>query len=131
MIHSITAFLMFEGRAEEAMRHWAAVIPGAAIEELVHRGDPAKGESPAVQHAVFRLGDQRVRCFDSPAPHPFTFTPAFSFFVTCDDADEFARLAAGLGDGGRTLMPADDYGFSRRFVWLTDRFGVSWQVNLV
>ena len=35
-----------------------------------------------------------------------------------------------LSNGGHTLMPLANYGFSRRFGWLNDRFGVSWQLNL-
>lgn len=36
----------------------------------------------------------------------------------------------GGPEGGEVLMPLDDYGFSTRFGWLNDRFGVSWQLNL-
>lgn len=36
-----------------------------------------------------------------------------------------------LSAGGTTLMPLDNYGFSRRFGCINDRFGVSWQLNLV
>ncbi len=43
---------------------------------------------------------------------------------------ELDRLAAGLGDGGEVLMPLADYGFSRRFTWVNDRFGASRQLNL-
>jgi len=53
-----------------------------------------------------------------------------SFFVDCDSEDEIDRLAKALGEGGTTLMALGDYGFSRKFTWLNDRFGVSWQINL-
>jgi uncharacterized glyoxalase superfamily protein PhnB len=44
--------------------------------------------------------------------------------------DELQRVFAALAEGGTQLMPLDDYGFSRRFGWVNDRYGVSWQVNL-
>ena len=62
--------------------------------------------------------------------HAFTFTPASSLFVECETEDGIGRIAAALGDGGAVLMPLGHYGFSRRFTWLNDRFGVSWQLNL-
>ncbi len=43
---------------------------------------------------------------------------------------QIERLAEALSDGGKALMPLGDYGFSQRFAWLADRFGVSWQLNL-
>jgi uncharacterized glyoxalase superfamily protein PhnB len=43
---------------------------------------------------------------------------------------EQERLFAKLSDGGEMLMPLDDYGFSKRFAWVADRFGVCWQLNL-
>jgi predicted 3-demethylubiquinone-9 3-methyltransferase (glyoxalase superfamily) len=45
-------------------------------------------------------------------------------------AREQERLFAKLSDGGEMLMPLDDYGFSKRFAWVADRFGVCWQLNL-
>jgi predicted 3-demethylubiquinone-9 3-methyltransferase (glyoxalase superfamily) len=44
--------------------------------------------------------------------------------------EEIERLAGALADGGSFLMPLDAYGFSRRFAWVQDRYGVSWQLNL-
>jgi len=41
------------------------------------------------------------------------------------------RIFAVLAEGGRTYMPLGDYGFSPRFGWVSDRFGVSWQLSLV
>ena len=57
-------------------------------------------------------------------------TPAISLFVDCESAAELDRLAADLGEGGSVMMPLDAYDFARRFTWLADRFGVSWQLRL-
>lgn len=67
---------------------------------------------------------------DSWVKHAFSFTPAVSLFVECESESEIDRLNAALGEGGSSLMPIDNYGFSRRFAWVNDRFGVSWQLNL-
>ena len=80
--------------------------------------------------ATFRLGDQQVICIDSPAPQAFSFTPSFSFFVDCDSAAQLDMLMAELGADGEVLMEAGDYGFSQRFGWIADRFGVTWQFNV-
>jgi predicted 3-demethylubiquinone-9 3-methyltransferase (glyoxalase superfamily) len=53
-----------------------------------------------------------------------------SVWIETGSEDELERLFAALADGGSQLMPLDDYGFSRRFGWVNDRFGVSWQLNL-
>jgi predicted 3-demethylubiquinone-9 3-methyltransferase (glyoxalase superfamily) len=80
--------------------------------------------------AHFAFAGQSVMCIDSPVKHEFDFTPSFSFFVECESEEEIDRLVAALGEDGALLMPPDDYGFSRKFAWLNDRFGVSWQLNL-
>jgi predicted 3-demethylubiquinone-9 3-methyltransferase (glyoxalase superfamily) len=67
---------------------------------------------------------------DSFVKHDFTFTPATSLFVDCASEAEQERLVAALCEGGMTYMPLGNYGFSRRFAWVGDRFGVSWQLNL-
>ncbi len=69
-------------------------------------------------------------CIDSPAAHDFTFTPAISLFVQCENEAEIGRLYAALADQGTELMPLGSYGFSAKFGWVNDRFGVSWQLNL-
>ena len=42
----------------------------------------------------------------------------------------FLMFAGQLADGGTVLMPPGSYGFSRKFAWVNDRYGVSWQLNL-
>ncbi len=118
---SVMPFLMFEGRAEEAMRRYVAVLPDSSLErlDLTPEGKVARGEVV--------VAGQGLRFFDSPAPHAFTFTPALSLFLTVDSPEEVDRIASDLGV--EFLMPVDDYGFSTRFTWFNDEFGVSWQIN--
>jgi hypothetical protein len=48
----------------------------------------------------------------------------------CEDEAELDAAFARLAQGGQVLMPLDNYGFSKKFGWTNDRFGVSWQFNL-
>ncbi|AKQ60334.1 VOC family protein [Bordetella hinzii] len=123
-------FLMFQGQAEEAMRFYVSLFPDGAVESLERYGASGPGAPGTLHQARFTVAGQRVMCIDSPTPHGFGFTPSVSFFVDCDDEAQLARLAQALAEQGATLMPLDNYGFSRKFTWVQDRFGVSWQLNL-
>ena len=81
--------------------------------------------------AEFTIAGHRLACIDSPVGNAFTFTPSSSLFVECADEAELDRAFAALSAGVGVLMPPGNYGFSRKFAWVTDRFGVSWQLNLV
>ena len=126
----ITTFLMFEGDAEEAMTFYTSLFGDAEILSISRYGADGPGREGAVQHATFALAGEQYMCIDSPAHHEFTFTPAISLFVQCADEAELDRLYAALVEGGTALMPLGDYGFSPKFGWVNDRFGVSWQLNL-
>jgi predicted 3-demethylubiquinone-9 3-methyltransferase (glyoxalase superfamily) len=126
----ITTFLMFEGVAEEAMTFYTSLFDDAEIVNVTRYGPDGTGKEGSVQHATFSLAGQQFMCIDSPAHHDFTFTPAISLFVQCEDEAEIDRLHAALTEQGTELMPLGNYGFSAKFAWLNDRFGVSWQLNL-
>jgi predicted 3-demethylubiquinone-9 3-methyltransferase (glyoxalase superfamily) len=123
---------MFQnGRALEALRRYEEIFEGAfTIDELDAYDESSAAPTGQVRLAVCTLLGQRISCIDSPIPHHFDMTPAISLFVECSDQDELERLFAALGKDGQVLMPLDDYGFSRRFGWVQDCFGVSWQLNL-
>ena len=126
----ITTFLMFEGNAEEAMTFYMSLFDDAEIISITRYGADGPGEAGSVQHATFSLGGEQLMCIDSPTKHDFTFTPAMSLFVQCEDEAEIDRLYAALVEQGAELMPLGDYGFSAMFGWVNDRFGVSWQLSL-
>jgi len=117
-------FLMFQGRCEEAVTFYAATVPDTKVLSLVRHPD-GKG----VAMARLAVAGLEVMANDSPPVHAFDFTPSTSIFLTVDGPGDVDALAAALGEGGKALMAAGDYGFSRRFAWVQDRFGVSWQIN--
>jgi predicted 3-demethylubiquinone-9 3-methyltransferase (glyoxalase superfamily) len=127
---SITPFLTFKGKAEEAVRFYSSTFDSAELLILERYGANEMGAEGSVRMAIFALKGQRFMCIDSIVPHEHTFTPSVSFFVECDSVDEIDRLFTALSLEGKVHMPLDSYGFSTRFAWVDDQFGVSWQLNL-
>ncbi|WP_045522625.1 VOC family protein [Neobacillus niacini] len=126
----VTPFLMFEGNAEEAMNYYITLLENSEITSITRYGPNQPGDEGSVMHATFSLKGQEFMCIDSNVKHAFTFTPSFSIFITCDTEEEIDRLYEKLVDGGGPLMPLDNYGFSKKFGWIVDKFGVSWQLTL-
>lgn len=126
----ITTFLMFQGNAEEAMTFYLSLFDDASVVAINRYGAGGPGPEGTVEHATFALAGQEFMCIDSAVKHAFTFTPAMSLFVQCRDEPELDRLYTALADGGSELMALGNYGFSAKFGWVNDRFGVSWQLNL-
>jgi predicted 3-demethylubiquinone-9 3-methyltransferase (glyoxalase superfamily) len=122
--------LLFEGRALEAMRTYVSIFPEAVIISLARYGKEGPGKEGTVRRARFLLNGQEFMAADSPVKHEFPFTPAVSIFVACESEREIDAAYARLAEGGEALMPLGDYGFSRKYGWLRDKFGVSWQLNL-
>lgn len=127
----VTPFLMFqEGNAEEAMEFYTSIVEDSHITNIVRYGPDESGDEGTVMQATFTLKGQEFMCIDSNVQHQFSFTPSFSIYVTCSTEEEIEMLYQALNEGGQALMPLDNYGFSKKFGWLNDRFGVSWQLNL-
>ena len=128
MAAKIQTFLMFEGKAEEAMTFYTSLFPDSRIVDVKRYGPEGPGKEGSVVQAVFQLAGREYMCIDSFVKHAFGFTPSTSLFVTCQSEDELKTLAGKLGEGGTLLMPLDKYPFAQKFTWLNDRFGVSWQL---
>jgi predicted 3-demethylubiquinone-9 3-methyltransferase (glyoxalase superfamily) len=119
-VSRVSTYLMFEGKAADALALYANVFPES--QSSLRHGP--------VYMAEWRLAGHEILLVDSPAKHEFTFTPSTSLFVEFDDADAQKAAYDALSEGGQVMMPLDHYGFSQRFGWVADRFGVSWQLNL-
>jgi predicted 3-demethylubiquinone-9 3-methyltransferase (glyoxalase superfamily) len=130
MPKSVLPFLMFQGNAEAALEFYRTALEGVQLDRIERYGENEPVAAGALKTARMTMLGQEVMIYDSPPMHDFGFTPSFSFFVECADEDEVRRLAAAFAEGGHALMPVGNYGFSRLYAWVADRFGVTWQFNL-
>jgi predicted 3-demethylubiquinone-9 3-methyltransferase (glyoxalase superfamily) len=119
----IVPHLWFRDSLAEAIRLYTGLIPNSRIvSESSLDGTP----SGSVAVASFVLGGMEVQAL--AAPSPFHLNPTFSLLVACEGPAEVDRLHAQLSPGGSELMPLGAYPFSPRYVWVVDRFGLSWQI---
>ena len=119
------------GKAEEAIQFYTSLFKDSGIKHIEYfkAGEPG-GKEGAVKRALFTLAGQEYMATDSPMEHRFSFTPSVSIFVDCDSEEEIDSLFEKLSARGSELMPLGFYGFSKKFGWLADRYGLSWQLNL-
>ena len=129
-MQAVTTFLMFNGQAEEAMNFYTSLIENSSIVRMNKFGNEGPGKEGTVMHAIFSLNGTAYMCIDSIAKHDFGFTPSVSIYVTCKSDEEISRLYSNLSGGGQVFMELGNYGFSTKFGWIQDKFGVSWQLNL-
>ena len=131
MTKHIAPFLMFQGQAEAALTYYIQVFGSGQIVSMERWPEGAPNVEPGtVKTAVAEVAGLTIMASDNAVDHGFTFTPSLSLFATMESEDEIKRVCATLLDGGEALMPLGDYGFSKQFAWVKDRYGVSWQLNL-
>ena len=112
----ITPCLWFDFKAEEAVAHYLSVFGNSRIVSTARYGEAGPGPKGAVMTILFEIEEQRFLALNG-GPQ-FAFTPAISLIVDCADQAEVDRLWERLGEGGKPGQCG----------WLTDRFGVSWQI---
>jgi predicted 3-demethylubiquinone-9 3-methyltransferase (glyoxalase superfamily) len=117
----ITTFLTFNDQAEEAARFYCSVFPGSRITQVTHYPDLGP-EFPFAAGSVMTVAFELLgRAFVALNGGPsFSFSQGFSISVVCETQEEVDRYWDALLAGGGTPVMCG---------WLTDRFGVSWQIN--
>ncbi|MBI3618649.1 VOC family protein [Candidatus Peregrinibacteria bacterium] len=131
-MQTITPFLWFNDNTEEAVAFYASTFTNATIGSTTRYSAEAARVSGrpegSVMTVAFRLCGQEFAALNGGPV--FTFTPAISFFVTCETMEEIDALWTKLADGGNVLMEFGKYPFSEKYGWLNDKYGVSWQLFL-
>lgn len=127
---SITPFLMFEGRAEEAIMFYQSVFDDVEVVFLNRFGPESNEWEGKIMQGLIRIGELNIMLSDSSVSHDFSFTPSTSLFIECESMNEQMRYYEKIKSKGAILMPIDDYGFSKQFAWVSDPFGFTWQLNL-
>ena len=120
---------MFEGNANAAMNFYISLFPDSKIVSNTLYQENESGTAGTIKQATFSLNGQTFMCIDSFVKHAFTFTPSMSLFVNCETEDEVLRLFNALSESGNILMPLAAYPFAKKYAWLTDKFGISWQLS--
>ena len=115
-MQKITPFLWFDSNAEEAMKFYVSIFKNSKVGRVTRYGDAGPGPKGTVMSATFELDGQEF--FALNGGPQFKFTPAISFFVNCETQQEVDELWEKLSAGGK----------KDRCGWLTDKFGLSWQI---
>lgn len=131
MKQNITPHLWFDKEAKESAEFYVSIFPDSKIKKhSVIKGTPS-GDCDIMS---YELAGQPFMSI-SAGPY-FKINPAVSFMVNFDpsrdsDAEEnLNKLWEKLIDGGMALMPLQEYPFSKRYGWVQDKYGVSWQLIL-
>jgi predicted 3-demethylubiquinone-9 3-methyltransferase (glyoxalase superfamily) len=113
---TITPCLWFDSNAEDAVAHYLKIFPNSRVLSSVRYGEFAAGRKGAVMTVFFEIDGQRFLALNG-GPQ-YKFTPAISLMVNCHDQAEIDALWEKLAEGGEHVQCG----------WLTDKFGVSWQI---
>jgi predicted 3-demethylubiquinone-9 3-methyltransferase (glyoxalase superfamily) len=115
-MQKITPFLWFNGNAEEAANFYVSVFKNSKILSIARFGDAGPGPKGSVMLVSFEIEGQKFSALNG-GPQ-YTISPAISFLVDCETQAEVDELWASLTAGGKEVQCG----------WLTDKFGVSWQI---
>lgn len=115
-MQKITPFLWFDNNAEEAIAFYASIFKDSSIETITRYAKDTPGQEGTVMTGSFTLYGQRFSTLNGGPV--FKFTPAISFVVNCEDQAEVDYYWESLSAGGEKGQCG----------WLTDKFGVSWQI---
>lgn len=130
-MQKVVPHLWFDTEAKEAAEFYTSVFPCSKITNVSTLHDTPSGDADVVSFTV--NGYQFMSISAGPL---FKFNPSISFMVNIDPSrEENARemiddLWQKLSDGGKVLMPLDEYPFSKRYGWIQDKYGLSWQLIL-
>jgi predicted 3-demethylubiquinone-9 3-methyltransferase (glyoxalase superfamily) len=115
-MQKITPFLWFDDKAEEAMNFYMSIFKNSKVLSVARYGEAGPGPQGTVMTATFELNGQEFMALNG-GPE-YRFSPAISFFVNCETQQEVDDLWEKLSEGGK----------KDRCGWLTDKYGVTWQI---
>lgn len=124
-MQKIVPHLWFDKEARDAAEFYVTLFEDSKILNLNKIQDTPSGEVEIVDFMLSGMNFSAI----SAGPY-FTFNPSVSLMVSCKNAEEVDRLYKELSLGGMDLMPLGEYPFSKRYAWVQDKFGLSWQLFL-
>jgi len=115
-MQKITTFLTFDSQAEDAINFYTSIFKNSKILSTSHYGEAGPGPKGSLMTATFQLAGQQFMALNGGPS--FKFSQGISLFVNCETQSEIDELWEKLSEGGQKVACG----------WITDRFGVSWQI---
>jgi predicted 3-demethylubiquinone-9 3-methyltransferase (glyoxalase superfamily) len=115
-MQKINPFMWFDSQAEDAAIFYTSIFPNSKITNVGRYGEGSPGKPGSVMNANFQLNGQDFIALNGGPV--YTFSEAISFFVNCETQVEVDHLWEKLSEGGKEIQCG----------WLTDKFGVTWQI---
>lgn len=125
-MQKIVPHLWYDKEAKEAAKFYISLFDQSKLLNVTVLEDTPSGDSEIVN---FELAGQKFSAI-SAGPY-YRFNPSISLMVACSSADEVDAKWKALFEGGTELMPLGEYPFSKRYAWIQDRYGLSWQLMLI
>lgn len=126
----IIPHLWFDGHAEAAADFYTSIFDLSNIGNItryVEAGKEIHGQKPGSVMTVEFVVEGYIMVGLNGDPQ-FKLNPSISFMVNCPTVEEVSDLWEKFSGGGTALMPLDSYPFSKRYGWIQDKFGVTWQI---
>jgi predicted 3-demethylubiquinone-9 3-methyltransferase (glyoxalase superfamily) len=127
-MQKIVPFLWFDNKAEEAVNFYTSIFNNSKIGTIAYYGEGSPMPKGSVLTINFKLEHQDFIALNGGPT--FTINPSISFSVTLESKTELDTLWSKLSEGGSVLMPFQTYDWSEKYGWLSDKYGVSWQLSL-
>ncbi|TSD00620.1 MAG: 3-demethylubiquinone-9 3-methyltransferase [Candidatus Peregrinibacteria bacterium Greene1014_49] len=132
-MQTISSCLWFDTQAEEAAKFYASVFKNAKVGRAAkydEEGSKVSGQpAGSVMTVEFEIEGYHFTALNGGPI--FKITPAISFFVHCKTAADVDEFWKKFSDGGTVRMELGEYPYSKRYGWIEDKFGVSWQLIVV
>ena len=122
-MQKITPHLWFDKEAGEAAKFYTSAFKDSKIKDATKLHNTPSGTVEIV--TIELLGQEFMLLSAGPL---FKFTPAVSFLVCCKTKKEVEILWEKLSEGGTALMELGEYPFSKKYGWMQDKYGLSWQI---
>lgn len=123
MPQKIIPHLWFDKEAVQAAEFYTSVFEEGKITHKSVIKDTPSGDCDLVEFSI--AGYQIMAIAAGPI---FKINPSVSFHVRCSTIEEVDSFYKKLSEEGKVLMELAEYPFSKRYAWVEDKFGVSWQV---
>ena len=124
-MQKIVPHLWYDREAKEAALFYISLFDRSRLVDITVIGNTPSGETEIVSFELDGLKFQAI----SAGPY-FRFNPSISLMVNCYSVEEVDAKWNALIEGGTELMPLGEYPFSKRYGWVQDRYGLSWQLML-